>query len=63
MQTVVVSDEVSEANKGSFKNYVDKKGWVVSIMSAYKVNDLFYLLCLSTRTLEGRVSGQKSAKV
>ena len=49
MQTVVVSDEVSEANKGSFKNYVDKKGWVVSIMSAYKVNDLFYLLCLSTR--------------
>ena len=36
---------------GAFENYVDRKGWVVGQSNVYanKVNDLFYLLCLSMK--------------
>ena len=36
---------------GAFKNYVDRRGWVGGQQNVYTfiVNDLFYLLSLSTR--------------
>ena len=51
-----------EAALGSFKNYVDRKGWVggQSNVYAHNVNDLFFLPHSSTR---GRWVVNKSLKI